>query len=195
MNATTAGSVVRASAWRRIQAFALDYVLILSYLLALMLVGVIVTMGPLADRWTDLFSNPWRADALAFLLTVLPVLLYFALAESSSSAATWGKRRVGIRVVGPAGAAASLPRALVRTAVKLLPWQMAHSAMFHIPGFPTASEDPPFGSVVLLTLVWILVAVYLVGITKLAGNRTVYDRIAGTIVLERSSASGSDLET
>ena len=38
-------------------------------------------------------------DVIAFFTLVLPTILYFTLQESSARQATWGKRKIGIRVV------------------------------------------------------------------------------------------------
>lgn len=169
----------------RIKAFAFDYLLILGYLVVLAGAGTLLTLGPVGDRWALLMSDPIRADLVAFLTLVLPVILYFALSEASAVGATVGKRRVGLRVVGPGGTRLRLPRSLVRSGLKFLPWQMAHTAMFHIPGFPTSPGEPPAWSPAILGIVWLLVALYLLGLTPVFGGRTVYDRIAGsTVILE-----------
>jgi uncharacterized RDD family membrane protein YckC len=171
-----------APARARIKAFAYDYGVIFGYLLVLSLAGSFLTFGPVRHYWTDLVSTPLRTDVLAFVTAVLPVVLYFALGECSASAATWGKRRVGLRVVGPGGERPTFLRSLARSVLKFLPWQMAHTAMLHIPGFPASPGEPPGWSVAVLSLVWVLVAVYLFGLTRLAGGRTLYDRISGTVV-------------
>jgi uncharacterized RDD family membrane protein YckC len=168
----------------RIKAFGFDYLLILGYLAVLAGVGTWLTLGPAGDRWTLLMSDPSRADLVAFLTLVLPVILYFALSEASDVGATAGKRRIGLRVVGPGGTRLRLPRSLVRSGLKFLPWQMAHTAMFHIPGFPMSPGEPPAWSPVILSMVWLLVALYLLGLTPIFGRRTLYDRLAGSTVVE-----------
>jgi hypothetical protein len=60
---------------------------------------------------------------------------------------------------------------------------MAHTALVHIPGFPMAPQDPPTVSVWLLTAMWLLVAAYLIGLTKWSGRRTLYDRASSTRVV------------
>jgi hypothetical protein len=74
-------------------------------------------------------------------------------------------------------------RSLIRSGLKFLPWQLAHTAMMHIPGFPMSPGEPPVWSTFLLVVVWVLVAVYLVGLTRLGGYRTLYDRLTGTMVV------------
>ena len=172
-----------ASGLLRIKAFAFDYLVILGYIALLAGIGTWLTLGPLGGRWTALMSSPVRADLVAFLTLVLPVALYFALGEASEAGGTPGKRRVGLRVVGPGGARLSPARSAVRSGLKFLPWQLAHTAMFHIPGFPVSPGEPPVWSPVLLAVAWLLVALYLLGLTPVLGRRTLYDRVAGSAVL------------
>ena len=71
------------NAWPRIAAFLLDYLLILVYLVILALVGLFLTLGPLAEVWSTLVSTPPRRDLLAFFMTVFPVTAYFVVSERS----------------------------------------------------------------------------------------------------------------
>lgn len=176
--------VVRARMWRRIQAFMFDYLVILGYLGVLAVAGFLLTLGPLGAVWSELVSTPWKRDLLAFFSTVLPVIGYFAWTEGSVHCATWGKRRVGLRVVGLGGDRLGGGQALARSVVKFLPWQMAHTALFHIPGFPMSVTDPPDWTVWVMGTMWVLVAAYLFGLTKLAGRRTIYDRLSASQVVE-----------
>lgn len=169
-----------ASAGRRLGAFGIDYAVIFAYLAILGLLGASLSLGPTADWWRRWMSDPIRADVVALLTTVLPVGLYFALSEASARGATLGKRRLGLRVVGPEDGRIGVGRSVVRTGLKLLPWQLAHTAMFHIPGFPMDPGPPPAWTTVLLVCMWTLVAVYVVGLTRLGDGRPLYDRVAGT---------------
>lgn len=167
----------------RIVAFALDYLLFTLYLTATAAVGIALTLGPLGEAWQAALRVPWRMHLLAFATTVLPLTLYFAVTESGQHGASWGKRRRGLRVEALDGAQASFGRSLLRNAVKFLPWHLAHTAMLAIPGFPMQVRAVPTWTVVALCAVWIVVGVYLVGLTRWAGSRPLYDRIAGTRVV------------
>ena len=179
-----------AAAGVRIKAFAFDYLVIAAYLVLLVGLGSFLTFGPSAAEWQAFMSDPVRADLFAFAVLVLPVILYFALNERSEARATWGKRRAGIEVVGPSGGRIGLGRSLVRSGLKFLPWQMAHTAMLHIPGFPMSPGEPPAWSTPLLVGTWSLVALYLFGLTRFGGRRTLYDRAAGTTVVRTPGAHG-----
>ncbi len=175
--------LVQAQMWLRIKAFMFDYLVILGYLVALAVASLLLTLGPFGSDWSGLLSTPLRKDLLAFLATVLPVATYFTWNEGSAAGATWGKRRVGLKVVDLDGQPLGKRRALVRSVVKFVPWQMAHTALFNIPGFPMATGNPPNWTVWLLGGMWVVVAAYLVGLTPLSGGRTIYDRLSASQVI------------
>ncbi|HTG92505.1 MAG TPA: RDD family protein, partial [Pyrinomonadaceae bacterium] len=85
---------------KRLLAFAIDFILIAAYILVLFGIGT-STMRITSEL--VVLASPWTKDLLAFLVLILPVILYFALQESSQRQATWGKRRVGIKVVNAQG--------------------------------------------------------------------------------------------
>lgn len=171
---------MRASAWDRVRAFAFDYLVILAFLGLMAGIGTFLTLGSAGGAWRAWMSDPVRADLVAFAASVLPVCLYFTVFEASSRGGTWGKRRLGLRVERATGGGISFGRSALRNGLKFLPWQLAHTAMLHIPGFPMAPGEPPAWSPPLLGLAWTLVLLYLAGLTRVGGRRTLYDRLAGT---------------
>ncbi len=88
---------------RRLLAFLLDWLLLLVYLVLLTVATLIVRLTPLASSFNRIFANSMEAEATVFVVLVLPVLLYFALFESSTSQATPGKRWVRLSVVDKHG--------------------------------------------------------------------------------------------
>ncbi|MCK4546182.1 MAG: RDD family protein [Candidatus Eisenbacteria sp.] len=94
---------MRASFAKRIAAFALDWILIAGYLVVLAMVSSTLASGPLRDEWQALISSSVRMELLAFVTAILPVVLYYMILESSEGGATWGKRRMGLRVVNTSG--------------------------------------------------------------------------------------------
>jgi uncharacterized RDD family membrane protein YckC len=115
---------------QRIGAFLLDYLIIAAYLVLLVIIGVGLGFGPLRSVFRAMFANPNSSEFSAFLLLVLPVILYFTLCECSSWQATWGKRRMGLRVIDTHGARLSFPRSLVRSLLKFVPWSKKHQAPY-----------------------------------------------------------------
>lgn len=162
----------------RALAFGLDYFAIAAYLSALVLVGATfhARAPELAAR---VFGGPLVGQAMGFALVTLPVLLYFALSEASTRRATWGKRRMRLEVTDASGHRLGTGRSIARTAVKFVPWELAHTCVWQI----RFAEDPAspvytWGFVG----VWILVAANLlsIGVDPLA--RGWHDRIAGSCV-------------
>jgi uncharacterized RDD family membrane protein YckC len=119
-----------ASFWRRAGAFALDYIPILIYLLAVTLLFLL--LDTLFDVNQLLFTNRTLGQLTAFLLVTLPVVLYFALGESSTRQGTWGKRRLGLKVADVDGNGVSFERALARNLLKFIPWELSHTLIWEI---------------------------------------------------------------
>ncbi len=182
----------RAGVRPRLLAFALDYLVIAAYALALVAVTLLAA-NPLRGLLTVLLATPASRDAVAFVTVILPVILYFALQEGSARQGTWGKRKLGLRVTGLDGGPLPLGRALLRSAVKFLPWQIAHTCLFHIPGWPLAPAAPPGWVNVGFTLVWLLVITYLAMLGFSKSHRTLYDRLAGSQVLVKVQQADNPL--
>jgi len=172
-----------ANVQQRIGAFLLDYLIIAAYLVLLVIISVGLGFGPLRGVFRAMFADPNRSEFSAFLLLVFPVVLYFALLECSSWQATWGKRKVGLRVTDTHGARLSFLRSLVRSLLKFVPWELTHACLWRIPGWPLAPSTPSPVITVGLVLVWVLVAAYLVSILVSKKHRALYDWIAGTFVI------------
>ncbi|MGH2495713.1 MAG: RDD family protein [Ktedonobacteraceae bacterium] len=172
-----------ANVWQRIVAFLLDYLIIAAYLVILVIIGVGLGFGPLRSAFQAMFANPNISEFSAFLLLVLPVILYFALFECSSWQATWGKRKRGLRVIDARGNRLSLPRSFVRSLLKFVPWELTHACLWRIPGWPLAPATPSPIIIAGLVLVWVLVAAYLVSMFVSKKHQAFYDWIAGTYVI------------
>ena len=171
-------------------AFALDYLLIAAYAAILAAATFAAAASPLRSTLTVLLATPASRDAVAFVTIVLPVILYFALQEGSARQGTWGKRRLGLRVTALDGGPLPVGRALVRSAIKFLPWQLAHTCLFHIPGWPLAPAAPPAWVTAGFGLVWLLVISYLALLAFSKSHRTPYDRLAGSEVLIKGQQTG-----
>ena len=106
---------------RRALAFITDIVILFAVLgtlgfLIQLAIGYTPTTGP----------EIWRVLVLNFSI---PVWIYFWLSDASARGATVGKRLFGIRVVAD-GKGFGPGRAFARTAIKLLPWELAHLSAF-----------------------------------------------------------------
>lgn len=170
---------------KRLKAFGFDYLFIAAYIillagLCLAILNIAALLGhPLA--WPE---NPFLADLLAFITLILPVILYFTLQESSPPGATWGKRKEGIRVVAAGGVQLTRSQAFFRSLVKFAPWQIAHTCLFHIPGWPFAVTVVPPLVIAGFALVYVLVGIYIATALITKTHRTPYDWAAGSFVIE-----------
>jgi len=178
-----AWSIVPASPLRRIAAWLLDYLLIAAYLILLTAVSLGVRVSPIWAGLTSALSRPVAAELVGFLLLTLPVVLYFALCEASRLRATLGKRALRLAVVDQGGRRLSVRRALVREAVRFLPWELSHALLYRV----ALSTDR--GSISILVtagfvVVYALVGLYLVTLF-IGSHRTAYDRLAGSLVIRR----------
>lgn len=168
-----------ASLPRRAAAFGLDYILIAAWLVLVVAAGAILrVVAP--DLAANLFADPISGEATGFLLLTLPVALYFALSEAGPDGATWGKRRLGLRVVTDAGEPLSLGRSVLRTALKFVPWELAHAVIWR---FATPGSAPELVLDAGLVVVWLLVGANLVAALLDSERRTLYDRFSGTRVV------------
>jgi uncharacterized RDD family membrane protein YckC len=172
-----------ANVWQRIGAFLLDYLIIAAYIALLVIMSVGLGFGPLRRAFRAMFADPTISEFSAFLLLVLPVIMYFALLEHSSWQATWGKRKMGLQVIDTHGARLSLPRSLVRSLLKFVTWELTHACLWRIPGWPLAPTTPSPLITAGLVLVWILVGAYLVSILVRKKHQALYDWITGTYVV------------
>ena len=167
----------------RLIAFGYDYLVILGIIFVVSLVGSFIAFGPFQEPLTQGLSTPLARDVLAFVAVILPVMLYFAIQESSMAQGTWGKRKARVRVQTLAGERMNFGRSFIRSAVKFLPWQIAHTCLFNIPGWPVAPVEPPAWVLWGFGVVWGLVGINFGMLVWSKTHRTFYDWAAGTAVV------------
>jgi uncharacterized RDD family membrane protein YckC len=132
-----------------------------------------------------LFGSPIIAEISGFFMITLPVSLYFALAESSKWQATWGKHRLGLQVVRIDGSRLSRARALGRTALKFIPWELAHACVWQA----SFSEGEPSTIVMIgFIVVWVMVGANAVSLLMTGTRQALYDRLAGVYVVRRQTS-------
>ena len=179
---------------RRASAFAIDG-LVAGTALVLLLQLVL-------DPLRQAFGPGWARFGLVYfayaLLTVsLPLWLYFTGYESSPAHATPGKRWLGLTVVSTGDAPIGFGRALLRTLVRLLPFEVAHYTLT-VPANPFV--DPISGSLTIPglgglgpgVLTGLLVALLALGALLFAtllhpDGRGPHDLVAGTFVVRADS--------
>lgn len=157
---------------RRVIAYGLDILLLF---LILAPIGFLV-------QW--LLGLPLAQTGPALGRTILwnfslPVWLYFIGCDASPFGATVGKRLVRIQVRTLTGAQVRGWRALGRTAIKLLPWELVHLTAFTLSAdLAQFTAAQTFG----LTLDNGLLIIYLAVALWTRGRRTLHDFVVGTRV-------------
>ena len=161
----------------RIYAFLLDYLVIVLY--GIFVVGTISLV--FRSSITPLFSSsPVIAQLTGFFMITLPVSLYFIVCESSKWQGTWGKRKMGIRVVDGGGQRIGITRSAFRTAIKFLPWEVAHFGIWRLM-LPTDFSELTI--YVILNAVNLAIVVYLLIPFTNKNRKNVYDWLVGTEVV------------
>jgi uncharacterized RDD family membrane protein YckC len=159
----------RAIVVRRLLAFAVDWFVMVLWGGVIFGAVMITTSGNL-PQW----ENPWHAQGIGFLTMTIPVILYFAVSESSAMRASLGKRVLGLVVSRETGGRLPFGYVLLRNVVKFTPWEfghtVAHQAAFSgEEGFPAWVWGP--ATIALGGPVWWLVAM-------IGTGQTPYDRWA-----------------
>ncbi|MFY9618707.1 MAG: RDD family protein [Pyrinomonadaceae bacterium] len=167
-----------ASVIRRVLAYAVDAVIL--FVAFPLILGAVFALLLYSTVGLD-----WMLNGLLFWLYVfstvsLPFWLYYSLLESSSRQATFGMRLFRLQVADTSGRRISFGRALLRTVVKLLPFELNHLVLF----LPTPIWGDPepgfrFGFVVVNALMILYIATPFLTRRK----QSVHDLIAGTVVL------------
>jgi uncharacterized RDD family membrane protein YckC len=107
---------------RRVGAFLLDILIIF---------GICAPIGYLIQRLIGTFPQTGPAIWSTILWNFsLPAWLYFLLSDRSKQGKTVGKRVFKLRVTSRTKERIGWARALARTAIKLLPWEIIHISAF-----------------------------------------------------------------
>ena len=160
-----------AGPFARLQAQALDLLVVAGWL------GFAGAVGVVARATGFEFDSAVRNDIFAFTTLVAPVVATFAWQEASGHQATFGKRRVGLRVTDLAGERLNIGRALGRSAAKFLPWQIAHTAVFGL-----IADSASTGFIVLAITAQGLVVASVIAMAIDPRHRAFHDWAAGTRV-------------
>ena len=173
-----------AMGWQRVAAYLVDYLVIAAYVA--LLTGASFATG--ASRRLDfvLSGSPAMGQLVAFVSLTLPVMLYFAVSEASQWQGTLGKRALKLRVAAHGEDGRLLfRRTLLRAALKFTPWELAHTVLWRVEGWPLDAPQPTtvhwLGfALSLLWAGWYLVSLFV------GSRRTLYDRVAGSVVVRSS---------
>jgi uncharacterized RDD family membrane protein YckC len=162
-----------AGFWQRVQAFLWDYLIIACYL---MIISILAWLTHV-NNW--LFINRIQSQLSAFVLITLPVILYFSILESSKRQGTWGKHKMKLRVIDQDESRISFTRALVRTFLKFIPWELSHTLIWEI------NFSPETNSVFInvgFAVVYLLIGLNIASLLLTKTRQTMYDLLTKTFV-------------
>jgi uncharacterized RDD family membrane protein YckC len=172
---------------RRAAAYLVDIAILAVTVVVTQFAIQAITGGFPADQ----LNTGLQIEAWVFATVSLPVWAYFTLLEGSGWQASLGKRLLGLRVTDTMGNRIGFGRALLRTIVKLIPWEITHlSLMLPTPIWgESASTSLRPGLIVANALLVLYIAVAVLTPRK----QSVHDLIAGTlVVLRRTIASRNE---
>lgn len=148
--------------------------------------GLVLGLGLQAVHWGTLalgrpeLASAWQWHGFLAATVTLPAFLYFTLFEGLGPHATPGKRLLGLRVVDTYGGRIPLRRAALRTLVKLVPWELAHTALCHPePVFVTEQIGMPR----VLFAAYVVVGLYLATMMMSLKKQSVHDWASGACVV------------
>lgn len=113
----------------------------------------------------------------------LPVFLYFLLSEKSTHKATLGKRLFGLEVVSQENDKSAI---FVRNFLKILPWEIAHTGVYHIVYSNQQQQEVSLWVWCALIIPQIIVLFYFISILATKGTKSIYDTLAKTMVTLKS---------
>ncbi len=153
-----------------------------AYLLDILILFTILAPLGFLIQWVFGMSLPQTGPEVGQTILwnfSLPAWLYFILSDRSAQGATLGKRLLKVQVVRVGGQPITMGRALLRTAVKLLPWELVHISTFALSVDLTQLSNL---QTVGLILANVLTFLYFVLFIATKGQRSVHDLAAQTEV-------------
>jgi uncharacterized RDD family membrane protein YckC len=170
-------------AWRRVAAWAVDWLIISAYAVALVPLGLL-----LVGRSVRLPSLGW--NAASFIVLIVPATVWLAAWEGARSGATPGKRLLGLRVRLSREGDVGRRRAAVRNTLKVaLPWELGHTAAFLLAD-PKGSGSTALVGMASAVLACALAAGYVASVF-IGTGRTPYDLAAATRVVRSPAVETS----
>lgn len=168
-----------ASVLRRLGAYAVDAVLL--FIAFPTILGAICGLIFYLTIGFDWMQNGFLFWLYVFSIVSIPFWLYYSLLESSAWQATYGMRLFGLQVTDTDGRRISFGRALLRTVIKLLPFELNHLVLF----LPTPIwRDPHPGFRVGFVVVNALMILYFATMFLTRRRQSVHDLIARTVVVD-----------
>lgn len=169
---------------RRIAAALLDYGFVIGY--AILLFGLVGLLFGF-DQMGEMEFSPAAGQLIAFSSLTFPVFLYFFIQEKSAKKATIGKRVLGLQIERIKTSSNHSRGILIRTVLKLLPWEIAHWGIQWLALYVKKEAAPPIWVWVVLIVPQVVAFFYFASMLYTKGTLSLYDAVAGTKVVRRSA--------
>ena len=167
-----------AGVFIRIGAYLIDCVILFVGLIVLQAaLSVVNPLMPIIRSGQQPIAT--QLHLWVFATATIPFLLYFALMLRSARQATFGMRRLKLKVARVNGGRVSFGQALLRSAVLLIPFELNHAVMFHL---SPRDASPSAAFWLGYAGVWVVIVVYIAAILLTRRRQSVHDLIAGTTV-------------
>lgn len=162
----------------RFKAFLIDYLFIFTYLITLVIISVL-----LFPSLQNLFKHSIViAQITSFILVTLPVSLYFIITDSILVGQSFGKKKIGIRVVNNYSNPLSIQQSILRTMTKFLPWELSHYLIYRT--VEIGEGEIPIYNYAIGGLVYVLIIVYILTSIFTKKKQSLYDMIVKTQVIK-----------
>ena len=174
---------------KRTAAYFIDCAIAFSIVMLVFQYGMMRPIRKLLGIGEEWFHSSINMEIYVLLSISLPVWLYFSILDSSEKKGTFGKRILKLSVVKKiTNNKLGFKKSFLRTACKLLPWEIAHlGIIFPIP--LNYAEDPSIR--VLSILGMVLFMIYFLSILWDKEKQSIYDKLMRTIVVDNTLPQSS----
>jgi uncharacterized RDD family membrane protein YckC len=108
----------------------------------------------------------------------IPIWIYFVFSDISQKGATFGKKLMKIGVKTVEGENLTIKSALLRTMVKLIPWELTHVTFFVL----SINGEFSLLQMVLVIIIYLLIFIYGYFMIRTKGRKGVHDLLAKTTI-------------
>lgn len=157
----------------RLKALFIDYLCILAYLIILFI--FIISFYKLVLKAIPEFTET-ESQWISFLTTVLPITVYFIFKESRKPYTSFGKNKVGLKIVYDSN---PIKSSIIRNILKFLPWQFGHISV--IRGIYTGFDS--FFVLIFYVLAIVLPIIYILMVIFRKDHRHLPDLLSGSWVV------------
>ncbi|WP_099157538.1 RDD family protein [Virgibacillus ndiopensis] len=165
----------------RFKAFLIDYLLILTYLAMIFAIGAF-----LFPSIQELFNGSLiKAQLVGFLMVTFPISIYFVISDSVIGGQSFGKKKMGIRVVNENGTGLTVRHAIFRTIFKFLPWELSHYLVYRL--VDIGEGEVPIYYFIIGGLIYVSIFTYMLTAIFTKKKQSLYDIVAGTQVVKVKS--------